>query len=156
MKWFKSKALRKQRLVIRKSPKAKEGPKPKYQQEKHIPRGPRIEKPVVERPFIGSLNAVATIDMSEQALRTMENDAADRGGVTGIKWNLSANPCPKCQDVNSVDSPWSDIGDFLDGRQMSTSPTSGLPLGICGYSHPECSCSITVFYEDGSTETVSA
>ena len=151
MKWFtKSKALRKQKIKVRKAPASTSAPKPKYQKTKQPERGPKIVQPHVEVPFIGaSLERQALIqDSSLLQLESLRHDT----NITSVEWNLSGGACAKCQAAQQS-GPWNSVGEFLDNRPIAVSP-NGKPVGIYGYSHPECSCNITIFYADGNTATV--
>lgn len=156
MKWFTKKALRKQKLRVRESPKPK-APAPKYVAPREQPRGPKIVKPRVELPFVGSgLNVTANPhrqDMSLSALQSVQAEAAMHGGIVSVDWNLSGAACTKCQIAQEA-GPWDSVQSFLNGRPMAVSP-NGKPVGIFGYSHPDCSCTLTIYYGDEQTATVS-
>jgi hypothetical protein len=161
MRWFKRSKPLKQKVIRPKRPKPKRGPAPKYKTMPHKQRAPKIDKPIVERPFaISPSSQKREANSQDVSVDEIQNVMAEGLVVSEVIWNLSSNPCPKCIRAKGDSVRWkADAGGedalvkFMNNRPTDTSPT-GKPIGLYAYSHPECACWLTLRMETGEERNV--
>jgi len=159
MRWFRGGAEKqfKGKYRVRKSPKPKQAPAPKYKSPKVVKRLPKVRKPVVDIPFVdAAFNALAysgPLDVSAMALHSLEG-----AWSTKVRWvstsrsdGCARNECSRL----AAGGGWNSVESFLEGRPMKAAPagrpSAGSELGIYGYSHPGCDCHLIVTMSDGSS-----